>query len=60
MMLGNVEGYKHRQEGSHILVLNKSYPAPKEGILSQKARQGKTVFLAFDTNLPNYGNVTGK
>jgi hypothetical protein len=48
-MLGNVEGYKYRQEGSHVLALNKSYPAPKEGILSKKAREGKTVFLAFES-----------
>lgn len=59
-MTSNVEGYKYCQEGSHFLAFNKSYPQPKEGVLGKKAREGKTVFLAFDSGLPNYGNVTGK
>jgi hypothetical protein len=60
ILLSNVEGYKHRAERSHVVVLNRSYPAPKEGPLAKKAREGKTVFLTFDTALPNYTNVSSK
>ena len=60
VLLSNVEGYKYRSEGSHVVAINRSYPNSKEGIVSKKAREGKTVFLAFDSGLPNYSNISSK
>ena len=59
-MLGNVESYKTRAEGSHVIAFNKSYPARKETPLIKIARQNKTVFLGFDQNQANYTNVSAR
>ena len=60
ILTGNVEGYKYRPENNHIIALNRSYPPPKDGPLAKKSRDGKVVFLAFDSNLPNYNNISSK
>lgn len=60
VMVGNVEDYKTRPEGAHVIVLNRSYPLSKEGVVAQKAREGKTVFLAFDSVLPTYTKLSDK
>ena len=59
VLVGNVEGYKTRLEGSHVIALNRTY-SRKESILVKKAREGKTVFLGFDSALPNYSNVSNR
>jgi hypothetical protein len=59
-MIGNVEGYKVRREGSHYVVLNRSYPLKKENGLVRNARKNKSVFLAFDGNQYNYSNISTK
>lgn len=38
ILVGNVEGYKTRLEGQHVIALNRTYPARKESILMKKAR----------------------
>jgi len=58
--VGNVEGYKSRAEGNHVVVLNKSYPSRKETPLIKTARQNKTVFLGFNQAQANYTNVSAR
>jgi hypothetical protein len=60
VMVGNVEGFKSRAEGAHVVVLNKTYPLRKETPLIRTARQNKTVFLGFDQAQANYSNVSAK
>lgn len=59
VLVGNVEGYKTRLEGSHVIAFNRTY-ARKESILVKKAKEGKTVFLGFDSALPNYSNMSNR
>ena len=40
VLVSNVEGYKYRSEGNHVVVINRTYPNSKEGIVSKKAREG--------------------
>ena len=44
-----------------MIVYNKTYQNNrKENILTKKAKDNKTVFMAFDSKLPNYSNVSNK
>lgn len=44
-----------------MIVYNKTYQSNrKENILTKKAKDNKTVFMAFDCKLPNYSNVSNK
>lgn len=46
-MVGNVEGYKKRKEGSHFVLLNKTLSQKREsGLIGTKE---KTVFMPFDS-----------
>lgn len=60
ILVGNVEGYKHRAEGKHHIILNRTYQQKKENNLVKLARKNKTVFAAFDSNQYNYSNITNK
>lgn len=56
-MVGNVEGYKFRKEGSHYVVLNKTRGQKREGMPGVKE---KTVFKPFDSEKFNFCNVSNK
>lgn len=58
IMIGNIEGYKHRKEGSHHIVLNPSLKLKDSREPSKTANQGKkTVFIPFSSKSYNFSNL---
>lgn len=56
-MMGNVEGYKFRKEGSHYVILNKTLTGKRESTITNKE---KTVFIPFDSEKFNFCNISNK
>ena len=56
ILVGNVEGYKFRQEGRHFVVVNKTQTDKKDPLKGKD----KSVFLGFDAKSFNFSNIPNK
>ncbi len=56
-MVGNVEGYKIRKEGSHYIVFNKTRAEKRDKTVDKGT---KSVFMPFEPLKFNFCNISNK